>query len=221
MGLFSADLTAALGVYLQPGIGKAYPGLRDQLLGILRKTGSIAWLPARWLEEVERVAVANPDDLVIVSAVAPYGKRLSNAPDWIDTDAKEQVWDAINKAMLSAVVKYAREQQEAGAAELATLERNAAFWNFAYNSAVVVAAPAALAIGAAKGVAEGAVQAGSAIGEYTGRLFGGTAKGFAKGLGVWGWLAIGAIVAAAIYFRKPLMKLIGVTPAGRAARVLA
>jgi hypothetical protein len=219
MGLFSLDVTKLLGVYTQPGTGTAYPALRQQLFAVIQQTARIPWLPARWLEDVSRVYTANPDALVIVAPVAPYGKRLDNAPEWIDTDEKEKVWDNINKAMLSAVVKYAREQQEAGAAELAALQRNAAFWNAAYTTAVVVAAPAALAIGAGKGLAEGAIQAGSAVGEYTGRLFGGTAQGFAKGLGFFGWAFIAVLLVLAWVFRKPLMKLIGLTPAGRAAKM--
>jgi hypothetical protein len=223
MGLFSYDITKTLGVYQQPGVGTAYPELRAQLFATLQQTARIDWLPARWLEDVRRVYDADPGALVIVGAASVSGKRQSNAPDWIDTEAKETVWNAINKAMLAAVVKYAREQQEAGRAELDALNRNAAFWNFAYTSAVVAAAPAALAIGAAKGVAEGAIDAGSAIGNYTGRLFGGTAKGFATGLGVWGWMALIVLVggggAALWFFRKPLGKALGFTPAGRAAKV--
>jgi hypothetical protein len=129
------------GVYIQPGIGRAYPELNAQLYAMYRdKVRKIPWLPSGWYDAVMGLGTQFPNDQIrIAPAYMGDGVRANvNAPDWLDTKEKRDAWQAISNDVLKTVQLYAAGQAAAGKAELDSLYAKAAFWNSAYEIAVKV-----------------------------------------------------------------------------------
>lgn len=144
----SAALTKELGVFLQPGIGMAYPELKDQLIRLYRdKVSKLNFIPFGWLGAVMAVQEAHPNDLVRLSPVVLTNGTIipESAPFTIQTQETADAWDAIFKQVGPAIAAYAAKQQEAGKKQLDVLYANAAFWNRAYLLADgIVSAPGRL-----------------------------------------------------------------------------
>lgn len=151
--------TQNLGIFLQPGIGNAYPELKKIEMALLRdKVSKLPWVPQGWIESVSDLDAQNPDAIVRVS----YKKTLNvyGAPKFLQNDERQNIWDEIAVASGTAQGEYAKGQAAAGKAELDKLYARAAFWNAAYNVAAVVGAvPAKLAEGAGKVASETAMSA--------------------------------------------------------------
>jgi hypothetical protein len=145
------------GVYLQPGIGEAYPELNTKLLNFFRdKVSEIPWLPAGWYDAVAGIQANFPGSQVrIAPALLVSGGVNKLAPDWLDSDEKRQYWQELNVQSNSIVQKYAAGKAEEGRAELDQLYANAAFWDRAYNIAVAIRDAPANAVKAAGEVVTG------------------------------------------------------------------
>ncbi len=137
-----------LGVFLQPGLGTAYPELKAILGKLYRdKVSKLPWLPANWLTEVEALQTANPTALIRLDSVlmangtvrtssnagGPIPLWLSSVPD--RTKAWQMLFDATNEA----IVAYARNEQMKGKAQLDQLYAKAEFWDTAYRVALATA----------------------------------------------------------------------------------
>lgn len=133
----SSEITAdALGVWIAPGIGLAYPELKTQLAALHNERVTLFnFLPSGWAAAVANLQKAHPNDLVRLSpGLAANGDIIRSNPDWLTQNG--EVASAWHKAFMSetkAITDYARKQQEAGKAELDRLYREAAFWNKAYT----------------------------------------------------------------------------------------
>jgi hypothetical protein len=128
------------GVYIQPGIGMAYPELNTLLQNFFReKVAKIPWLPSGWFDAQAALQTEFPDDQVrIAPAALTSGAVNPQAPLWLDTAEKRERWQELFKESNSIVTKYAAGQAELGRAELESLYANAAFWDRMYNIAVSV-----------------------------------------------------------------------------------
>lgn len=144
----SAALTKELGVFLQPGIGLAYPDLKDQLLRLYRdKVSKLNFVPFGWYAAVLQVQEAHPNDLVRLAPVMlTNGTIIKESADFtIQSEETAQAWDAIFRQVGPVIGAYAAKQQEAGRKQLEVLYQNATFWNRVYNIAdSIVTAPGRL-----------------------------------------------------------------------------
>ena len=147
------------GVYVQNGIGSAYPELNAKLNKFYAdKVGKIPWLPTGWLDFVQGLARDRSNDQVRIAPVYQNAatKTLSeNAPDWLDNEDKRTTWQTLFTETNSIVQKYAQNDAAAGALELDILYAKAAFWNGAYNTAVFIADVPKKIVGAAGDFASG------------------------------------------------------------------
>lgn len=130
--ILSASLTAHYGVYIQPGLGTAYPDLVQQLRDLYTsRVAKLAFVPADWLPAV--LGQMGDSVLVKLQQSAPHGVAYSGLPDWIGKDqAAIDAWQQAAEMIDSAVAAYANKQVEAGRAILARASANAAFWNGLY-----------------------------------------------------------------------------------------
>lgn len=145
------------GVYIQPGIGEAYPELNTKLQNFYRdKVSKIPWIPPGWYDAVSGMQANFPGSQVrIAPALMATGAVNKLAPDWLDSDAKRQYWQELFTEASSIVQKYAAGKAEEGRAELDRLYANAAFWDRAYNIAVAIRDAPANVVKAAGEVATG------------------------------------------------------------------
>lgn len=124
------------GVYVQPGIGNAYPELKKQELALIVKAGTIPWLPQGWLDAVRDLDKSNPSALI---KFAPSGTFKANGtPAFLNSPERVKVWDDLAASSSRAQMLYAQDQAAAGKAELEALYAKAAFWDSAYNIAVAI-----------------------------------------------------------------------------------
>ena len=132
----SKVLTAQYGVYIQPGIGTAYPELVDLLRTLYRnRVSKLAFLPSNWLSTV--LAEMDQYGVVKLQQSMPHGVAIAGLPSWIDGDDKARAaWQAVAEIVDSAVNKYATQQVAAGRSILTLSNANAAFWNGLYTAAV-------------------------------------------------------------------------------------
>lgn len=186
------DTERRLGVWLGTGLGNAWPEVKDLAAKIYGdRVAGLPWVPSGWLTEVRALQLANPQDVVRPSpAVLVSGLPYPDAPAWIDSTEKRQVWQDLFQAFNEALGAYAADKAAAGRAELNRLWAAAAFWDFAYRAAVAIRdAPANLVATVADGV-------GSAFWSSVSRL--------ARSPGVWflGAVALGFLGWRRGWFRR-------------------
>ena len=145
----SAALTRELGIWLTPGVGKAYPELKEMLMKLYRdKVSKLNFVPFGWLSAVMAVNEAHPDDLVRIGSAVNAGGDLiiqGNADFVVQSRETAEAWQAIFDITNKVIATYAQKQQQAAAAQLDQLYRNATFWNRAYLLAdSIVSAPGRL-----------------------------------------------------------------------------
>lgn len=134
----SLELGLRYGVHLQPGIGRAWPELKANLDRLYAdKIAPLPWVPRDWLAAVREIQTKYPDDVVLpVPASRPQNLgRLAEAPSWVVTPDQVAAWDIIWSTVQEAYVAYAKRLADEGAAKLAALYAQAAFWDGAYKLA--------------------------------------------------------------------------------------
>lgn len=115
------------------GLLNAWPDLRAQLSDLYtQRVAGLAFLPPTWLQAALDHLHAG-DGAVWVPQPNP-----TNPPEWLQSSDAQSVWRSMFGAIESAVNRYAADQAEAGAAELAALQANATFWDGLYRVAVAV-----------------------------------------------------------------------------------
>ena len=188
----------ALGVREQPGLSVAYPDLVTAMQRLFQdRVAGIPWVPRSWFSAVAEVQAKNMDSLILLApGLDASGNRGLDCPSFADTDAKAKAWQDVFTAAQSAVVAYAKGQQEDGAAELAALTANAAFWDAAYNVADF-----------AKNLPSTIVAGFSTVGTNALQAFLPDAlKGYAKWI-FWGLLFM-VITGIVLWYRKSLSALL-------------
>jgi hypothetical protein len=148
-----------LGVYIQPGIGTAYPELNKLLQAFFKsKVATIPWLPAGWLDSQAGLQAAYPGDQIrIAPAFKGDGSVSPLAPVWLDTPEKRQLWQELFKRSNEIVTAYAAGEAAKGKVLLDKLYSEAAFWDRMYNIAVTVRDLPKTVVGAAGDFASGVV----------------------------------------------------------------
>ena len=134
-GKLSNATAAALGVWLTPGYGIAYPELKKSILDLhVQRASMLNFVPSGWADAVKKLQENNPDDLVRFSpGLMQNGTVVQSNPEWIKQTAETaSAWHKIFEAENAAISAYARKQQQEGKAELDRLYREASFWNTAY-----------------------------------------------------------------------------------------
>lgn len=143
--------TLQYGVYITPGLGMAWPEIKDLANKIYKdRIARLPWIPADWLAGVQALQAQRPDDFVRIAPsrmakmeggrfVSDMGAPQRNNPLFLDTDQKIDAWMSIHRDMQAAVVRYAAAQAAAGRAELNRLNANAEFWSACYKIAVFTA----------------------------------------------------------------------------------
>lgn len=135
-----ADLARRLGVYVQPGIGEAYPELAAQVRRIMvEKVSKIPFLPAGWLDEVLAIIDTNPPTLVKIYPVFKSDGVTTNelAPTFATYSPEAaKVWQELSEVTRLAQFNYAAGKVEEGRAVMDAAYARAAFWDTAYNVAV-------------------------------------------------------------------------------------
>lgn len=138
------SLGTELGVWISPGLGQAYPELRDGIMMRVfgDRVASVPWVPQNWLASVRALQANNPTGLVRIGPAKLLGSavRAPDAPSFADTQAKLDWWQSLFDASNAAVGKYAAQQQAAGKAELDKLYANAAFWNTGLGATAITVA---------------------------------------------------------------------------------
>lgn len=184
------DLRRKLGLYVQQGLGGAYPALK-QLVGRIAtdKVATWSWLPRTWISDY--LALQGADGSALVR-IAPAKVIV---PDFCDTAEKQAAWNDLAAKVDAAVGKYAQGQADAGKVELEALYANARFWNEGLGAGIIKVTQtlADLPATIVGGVADGA---GAVAGGVLKRLFS-------------SWLVWVAILGAAGFFawRAGLIKL--------------
>jgi hypothetical protein len=180
----SNDAKGEFGVWLQPGIGNAYPELKSQLSQLRQKlVGKLTWVPLAWASQVQAIQDANPTVLVkMTPSKRPTGETLPGLPAWLaGNQARIDAWQEIVTAQDKAVVQYAANDAANGKPLLDALYARSDFYNSAPIRALSVAQ-------------EALINAPSAISNAAGTLvsdlFGGFLKkaGWVIALGVVGYL---------------------------------
>lgn len=130
--ILSASLTAHYGVYIQPGLGSAYPDLVQQLRGLYTsRVAKLPFVPSDWLAAV--LAQMGTDVVVKLQQSKPHGVNFQGLPAWIgQNQAAIDAWQQAAELIDSAVAAYANNQVEAGRAIIARANGNAAFWGGLY-----------------------------------------------------------------------------------------
>lgn len=148
-----------LGVYIQPGIGTAYPELNKLLQAFFKsKVSTIPWLPAGWMDSQAGLQASYAGDQVRIAPVFKGDGSISPlAPSWLDTPEKRQFWQELFKRSNEIVTAYAAGEAAKGKVLLDKLYAEAAFWDRAYNVAVFVRDLPKTVVGAAGDFASGIV----------------------------------------------------------------
>lgn len=149
------------GIYIQAGIGNAYPELKAQTLKILvDRVGSVPWVPAGWADAVRSLNAQYPDALIKgAPALMRDGSINPNAPAWLDTAEKRQWWQEMANATSEAQSAYAANEITKGRAIMDAAYARAEFWSRAYDFANAVAEAPKRVISAAGDLATGATWA--------------------------------------------------------------
>jgi hypothetical protein len=136
------DIPRRLGVYVQPGIGQAYPELAMSVRDIMvERVSKIPFLPAGWLDEVLRLIDTQPLTLVkVYPALKADGVTPNDlAPSWVkESPERLKVWQELSEITRLAQFNYAQARVEEGRAIMAKANADAAFWDRAYNVAVFI-----------------------------------------------------------------------------------
>ena len=134
----NAQITRTLGVYVQPGIGTAYP----ELVAILRKlyadrVAQLPFVPSGWLADVLDLMGGNV--VVLLQQSKPKGVPYAGLPAWIGGDAEAiDAWQQVALLVNSTYFNFAAGKVAEGRKVIATANANAAFWNALYKGAVFV-----------------------------------------------------------------------------------
>lgn len=133
----SQQTANALGVWIAPGLGKAWNGELKRILRDLhtQRVSMFNFVPSGWAKAVDDLQLAYPDDLVRLSpATFQNGSLITTNPDWLQSQSVAAPWQEAFNSENKAIGKYAQQQQEDGKAELDALYSKANFWNTAYET---------------------------------------------------------------------------------------
>lgn len=134
----NATLTGNLGVYVQPGIGEAYPELVKILRELYRtRVSRLPFVPNDWYVQVDRLMGSNT--VVKLQQSKPNGVVYDGLPVWIVSDkAAIDAWQKVAVLMNSAITAFIGGEIEKGKSIIASANANAEFWNTLYDGAVWV-----------------------------------------------------------------------------------
>jgi hypothetical protein len=184
----NAALSSRLGVFIQPGVGTAYPELVAIVRGIYRsRVSRLAFVPSYWLAEV--LAAMEGDNLVLPTPVG-FKSLAYPIPAWLSDDtAAMSAWAAVGSLVKDAEQRFLAGRIEEGRAVMAAADANASFWNGLYSAAVAVRdLPGDAVAAVAKGTA-------SAAGSFIGKAWW---VWIAAGVLALAWMGRGAIASAAV-----------------------
>lgn len=128
------------GVYIQNGVGTAYPELNTLLQNFFReRVAKTPWLPSGWFDAQAALQTMYPGDQVrIAPAMLTTGGINPNAPGWLDTAEKRQRWEELYTLQRGIILKFTQGKIDEGRKEMEAAYANAAFWDRMYNIAVTV-----------------------------------------------------------------------------------
>lgn len=134
----NATLTGTLGVYVQPGIGEAYPELVKILRELYRtRVSRLPFVPNDWYVQVDRLMGSST--VVKLQQSKPYGVTYDGLPVWILSDKSAiDAWQKVAVLMNNAITAFVGGEVEKGKAIVASAQANAEFWNGLYEGAVWV-----------------------------------------------------------------------------------
>jgi hypothetical protein len=141
-----ASLIPTLGMYALP-YATVWPDLATQLLQLYQgQLQFMPWLPAGWFDSVQ--ALHGQNGYILIPAPAIY----NGAPlPILTTPDQVAFWTTLNQQAESIIGNYAAGQQAAGAAQLAQLYANSAFWNTGFGATMINAQQAAYNVADAAG----------------------------------------------------------------------
>ena len=141
-----ATLIPSVGMYALP-YATVWPDLATQLLALYRdQVQYMPWLPPGWYDTVS--ALHGQNGYVLIPAPAVY----SGSPlPFLTTPDQQAFWQSFSQQAASIISQYAAGQQAAGAAQLAQLYANAAFWNTGFGATMINAQQAAYNVADAAG----------------------------------------------------------------------
>lgn len=138
------QLIPTLGMYALP-YATTWPELSDQLRSLyIARAASIAWLPQDWLGEV--LALHGSLGNVLIPAPSTVRPGIP----WLRTPQQRAWWDDLAARAQGIVTAYAAGKAAEGRVQLEKLYADSAFWNKAYDIAVVLATPVTVAAAGAR-----------------------------------------------------------------------
>lgn len=173
----SVELKGRLAVMLQPGLGQAFPPLKDQFFQVYRKVASLPWVPLTWLAEIQTLQDENPGDAVkLWPSKMVNGSTIPGLPAWLTADqSRIEAWQVLVDTMNKVQGEYARGMNQTldPNSELNRLMADAAFWNGWAGSALIGINQAARALTEAPGNVVGWMGDGllSFAGKFLGRTW--------------------------------------------------
>jgi hypothetical protein len=141
-----ATLIPTLGMYALP-YATVWPDLATQLATLYQgNLQFMPWLPAGWYDSV--MALHGQNGYILIPGPAIYnGQPLP----FLQTPDQIAFWTSLNQQAASVISQYAAGQQAAGAAQLAQLSANAAFWNTGFGASLINAQQTAYNVADAAG----------------------------------------------------------------------
>jgi len=132
-----------LGVWIQPGLGSAWPNLRQTIYKLyLEKVQPLPFVPREWYTKV--MSLQSGDDGALIK-IAPVFMKDGSLTEWgkntsfLDTEEKRKTWDDLSKQVNEIVIAYARNESAKGKVLLDKLYADAAFWDRAYRVTKAIA----------------------------------------------------------------------------------
>jgi hypothetical protein len=181
-------LSSRLGVFVQAGVGQAYPDLVQIVRDIYRKrVAKLAFIPAYWLGDV--LAAMEGGDLVLPTPTG-FKSLAYPIPDWLSKDqAALSAWRQVYDLVREAQSRYIAGRIEEGRYLMAQAEANAAFWDGLYTAAVAIRDAPGNAVDA---IGKGTV---SALGSFLGKSWWVLAL---VGIGLLAWYGRGTLGRMAV-----------------------
>jgi len=173
----SQDAQGTLGVWVQPGLGTAFPELKTLLASLYGRVAALPFVPIGWAAQVAALQEANPTSLVrLYPSIGAAGNVNAGIPSWIASErSRAEAWQAVVKAQDAVIFKYAQGKNQFldPDSELNALLADSEFWNGWAGSALIAINQAARAATEAPGNLVGWMGDGllSFAGKFLGRTW--------------------------------------------------